>query len=223
MLDKLLATLAPHHCYTCGFEGLLLCHNCRYDIISEPYARCLSCGRGVVSQKCGLCSSCHPCYSVAWCVGERHDALELLINGLKFEHRRAAADILAGLIAERLPELPSDTIIVPIPTIPSHIRERGYDHTRLIARRVAVLKGLRVESGLLRRHHNSKQRGANRAQRLKQAATAFRCAAPPRKVPYLLLDDVVTTGATLDQAARVLREAGAETVWAVAASRQPLD
>lgn len=156
-------------------------------------------------------------------MADRRDQLEQLIDQFKFENARMAYRPLAQLLHERLPELPAGTVIVPVPTIRSHIRTRGYDHMHLVARQFAKLRNLPVSPALLRAT-STRQRDASRKQRIAQAKVAFEC----RKqlsgdTTYLLIDDVMTTGATMRYAAQKLRDAGAGTVWVAAISRQPLD
>ena len=146
-----------------------------------------------------------------------------VIDGLKFDHVKAAADTLAELLDNRLPILPPDTVIVPVPTVASHIRQRGYDHTLLIAKSFAKRRSLPLKQSLVR-SNRSVQRGKSKKERLEQARTAFSCPAKLDDTPaYLLIDDVVTTNATLRYAAEVLMAAGAKTVWVGVAARQPLD
>lgn len=222
MLDTILSVIAPHHCSGCGETGSLLCDNCKYDIIQEPYVSCVACGGGIVVRG-GLCGSCNLPYERAWCVAPRQDQLEHLINAFKFENTKEAYKPLADLLDAHLPELPVNTRIVPVPTIPSHVRQRGYDHTLLIARRFGKLRQLAVTTSL-RRQTSTMQRGASKRQRATQAKQAFAC--PTRldsTATYLLLDDVMTTGATMKYAAKALRDAGAQNVWVVSISRQTLD
>jgi ComF family protein len=156
-------------------------------------------------------------------VARRAAVLEKLINAYKFENAIAAHRFLGDLLLARLPDLPANVVIVPVPTINSHIRQRGYDHMRLIAKYVARRRGVRSAS-LLRRRTTTRQRDASRADRERQATEAYIVAGRiDPAVPYLIIDDVATTGATLRHAARVLREAGAETIWVAAVARQPLD
>ncbi len=221
MIDWALSFTAPHHCCGCGIIGTILCDNCKYDIVSESFIGCFVCG-GPAPLNESTCGDCNVPYDRAWCVGERSDTLKLLIDTFKFARTRSAYKQLADLLDETVPSLPADTIIVPIPTIPSHIRQRGYDHMLLIARALASKRNLRYEPYLQRASITS-QRGAGRSQRASQAASAF-TAAPLRNVhvPYLILDDVITTGATFEHAARTLRDAGAENIWAAAIARQPI-
>jgi len=149
--------------------------------------------------------------------------MERLIDGYKFGRAKAAIKAMADLLDSRLPALPLEAVLVPIPTIPQHIRQRGYDHSRLIAKILAKRRGLRVDPALVR-HTSAVQRGAGRKQRISQAKRAFGCTRElSDKQIYILIDDVATTGATLSAAAEVLRRSGAKQVWAAAVARQPLD
>ena len=222
MIDQILAYVAPHPCSGCALSGTLLCDNCKYDIASEPFSACAACGKGLAGTH-GICSRCTVPYQRAWCVADRREALERLIDKYKFYNTRAAHVPLSDLLHAHLPELPENTVIVPIPTVSSHVRQRGYDHMLLVARRLARLRKLPI-STTLARATSTKQFGSGRAQRIAQAKLAFRCDRPldPTRV-YLLLDDVITTGSTMRYAARTLQGAGAQSVWIASISRQPMD
>jgi len=171
----------------------------------------------------GVCKRCIVPYSRAWCVGERSDTLQRLIDDYKFYNVREAHRYLAELISERIGQLPPDTIIIPIPTVSSHVRVRGYDHMLLIARHLAKIQGCAL-STTLRRASRTMQRGANKQQRIRQAKEAFMVHGHIKTAAtYLLVDDVVTTGATLQYSSRALINAGAKNVWVAAIARQPLD
>lgn len=182
---------------------------------------CIVCG--TIAAKQGICAECQAAYSRAWCAGERSGALREAIDSYKFYNNYAAHKDLAALLSERIGRLPENCIIVPVPTVPSHIRQRGYDHALLLAKRLAKLQNRPVVQ-LLKRKTATKQRGQNKANRRAQASRAFdrRKRADPDAV-YLLVDDVITTGATLHFAAKALRAAGASEVWAGVIARQPLD
>lgn len=200
----------------------MFCDNCKYDIVSEPYEACVNCQKALAPTQ-GSCANCKVPYMRAWCVADRRDHLQQLIDSYKFTNARAAYKPLTALLHDRLPDLPEDTIIIPVPTVNSHIRQRGYDHMLLIARRLAKLRGLRV-STVLGRATSTKQRDASRLTRINQAKAAFSCTEVlSADSTYLLVDDVVTTGATMRYAAQTLLDAGAGTVWIATISRQPLD
>lgn len=221
MLDTLLSFIAPHHCCGCGQTGALLCDYCKYDIMTDRSVGCIVCGG---PSPAGICSTHRVPYAKAWVVAERSGPLKTMLDTMKFEFARAGAIEAGRLLAEVLPDIPRDVVVVPVPTIAPHIRERGYDHAYLIARTFARAKGLKCQQ-LLERRTNTKQVGATKRQRLKQAEVAFRGRHVGDQMhgTYLVIDDIVTTAATAHYAAKVLRDAGADEVWFAAVARQPLD
>ena len=220
MVDTLISLVAPHLCSGCGRIGGTFCDNCKYDISIEYFSGCVLCEKTTPR---GVCDDHKVAFNQAWVVGIRSGPLQRLIGGLKFRNKKAAAYDLALLLHKRLPKLPSSTIFVPIPTSPAHIRERGYDHMLLIAKHLSKLRHAPTLS-LLKKENNLTQHHADRKQRLSQAAHAFMVEGYiDSHATYVLLDDVVTTGATITQAAFMLRKAGATTIWVAATSRQPLD
>lgn len=218
MIDSLLDFIAPHPCYGCGKVGSPLCGNCKYNIESEPFSACVVCGSA--AGKNGICIPCRTSYTRAWCVGERSDSLQRLVDAYKFERARACHVPLADLLVECLPELPTETIVIPIPTISVHIRQRCYDHSLLLARRVAKKMNLTLATPLSRKT-STIQRGANRRERIKQAKDAFQLDSPLLiNRPYLLIDDVITTGSTVQYAAQLLKDAGVAEIWVAVVARQ---
>lgn len=219
MIDNIVSIVAPHHCCGCDRIGDLLCDNCKYDIISEQKVVCIVCGKPAVN---GLCNECIVSYERAWLVGERDGVLQRLIGLYKFERAKAAYRSLGDLLLEVMPQLPSNTIIVPIPTTSSRIRERGYDHMLLIAKYIAKKRNLRC-SQLIERKNNTKQRHASAKKRQQQAANAFMLVGKVNKdVPYLIIDDVMTTGSTIKFATELLNKNGAKHVWVAVIARQAL-
>lgn len=222
MIDRLLSLIAPHHCFKCGKIGTPLCDNCKYDIISEPYDCCLLCG-GLAHPRTGVCRSCKSEFDRAWCVGERRDELRECIDAYKFQRAKEVGRTLAYLLDGVLPQLPAQCIFVPIPTISAHIRERGYDHAAYVAQQLGALRQRPVNTDVLARTHSLVQREASRVVRKQQADTAFIAKNPNPDAVYVVIDDVATTGATLQAATRALKAAGATTVWVAVICRQPLD
>lgn len=222
MLDMLMSLIAPHHCCGCDIVGTVLCESCKYNILDDPFVGCISCGAGLAGQS-GICKRCTVPYSRGWCVADRRSTVQNLIGNYKFNNTRGAHIELAELLNDRLPMLPSNVVVVPVPTVSSHIRERGYDHMLLVAKRLARLRSLPLETALQRKT-KTKQRDATARRRNKQAKDAFYC---PKVLDssrvYLVLDDVITTGATVKYASRALLDAGAKEVWVASISRQPLD
>jgi len=143
-------------------------------------------------------------------------APEQLIHTFKFERAQAVAPQIAQFMSQKLPKLPWDPIVVPIPSATSRVRQRGYDHTFLLARAVARRRNYEYKKALSR-HGQTRQVGATRVQRVAQLQGAFRLtrASAIQGRYVLLIDDVVTTGATLEQAAKTLRQAGARHIDAL--------
>lgn len=221
MLDTLLSPLAPHLCCGCGKTGSILCDSCKHDNAEEPYIGCIMCGTN--DNIDGICVKCRQFADRGWCVGLRSGVLRKLVDDYKFERMRSASRTLASLLDDKIEQLPSTTIVVPVPTIPSHIRQRGYDHAALLAKAFARQRELAYRSYLYRETATS-QRGAARVERVAQAKVAFTATTSlSPNHPYLLIDDIVTTGATLSYAADALRRAGAKEIWVAAIARQPLD
>lgn len=219
MLDSLLSIISPHLCYSCGKIGRLLCDNCKYNIIYDNLNVCIACG-GVCGAR-GVCGSCTANFTRAWQVGERTDELRRLVDDYKFENVIAAHTVLAELVSSKIGTLPSSVVVVPVPTISSHIRQRGYDHTYLLAKKLAQLQNVTLSTAI-KRVSNTKQRGASKKERHARAKAAFEVRQPLKGGIYLVIDDIVTTGATLHFATKALLDAGADEVWVAVIARQPV-
>lgn len=220
MLDFLVKFIAPHYCYGCNEIGAVLCTNCKNYIIDEKFSRCTCCLNNLNSKQ-GFCYSCKLPYSMSWCVTSYDNFIKDSIWAYKFNYCKQAHVDFAELLDLAVPVLPSNVVVTSIPTAPSHIRQRGYDHIRLIAKKFAKIRQLKYTDSLYRTA-TLRQRDASRKVRLAQAKKAYTV----RKVDnetYLLIDDVVTTGATISEASRVLLDAGAKEVWVAVIARQILD
>lgn len=217
-IEKIINIAAPHNCLSCGSEGSLLCAWCIPEAVEPVPTRCYRCRRMSTDYK--VCNSCRASGSklrYVWVRGEYGGLPKELVYQLKFKRAKAAVEPIARLTDEVLPWLEPEVVIVPVPTATTRQRYRGYDHAELIAKQLAAIRGLTHER-LIIRLGQSRQVGAKRTQRLLQLQDSF----VPRKTTLikgariLLVDDVVTSGGTLEAAALTLRKAGARTVDAVA-------
>lgn len=222
MIDKVFDYIAPHHCYLCQKVGVILCDSCENYISDEAKNSCIHCLKPSVN---GICGECKPAriYTRAWYVAEREGVLRELLDDYKFERTKAIHKVLTKLLATRLPYLPDSTVIVPIPTISKHIRIRGYDHISLITKKLSQERKL-THSSLIKRKNQTVQLGKSAKERKKQIQDSFYCtkrSLDSEKV-YLIVDDIYTTGSTVNEASRCLRVAGAKHIWVAVIARQPL-
>ena len=211
--------LAPHDCLGCGAEDDLLCAACSNTLLAAT-ERCYRCGSlSAESLTCMACRATSRLDSVRIATAYEATA-KTLIWKLKLAGAQSAAGIMAKCMAVLLNNVAPATVIVPVPTATSRVRQRGYDQASLLARALSRQTRLPYYN-CLARDGQTHQHGLPRHQRLKQLTAAFRVSRGgiSKATPIILVDDVVTTGATLEAAASVLRAAGAKRVDAVVFAR----
>ena len=212
----LLDLLCPHSCRGCGVLGSVLCERCKNYIIQDHQVICPHCRRSFSNSTTVPCQDCESIFQEFWIVGWREGALSKLVSDLKYKSVRACSAPLSELLDHAIPsstDLGQSLIIVPLPTIGKHIRERGFDHTLLLAKKLAKHRGWKV-SQLLQRATDTTQVGTSAAKRKTQAENTY--GLNGRLDPdanYLLLDDVWTTGASMLAAAKTLQQAGAKHIY----------
>ncbi len=218
MLDSIISLFAPHSCLGCNTEGYVLCDDCSQGLPTWPSV-CYRCGAATENgETCALCHRRSPLAAIH--VLTHYEGLAKdVVWRLKFAGAQAAAKDMTRLLTKRL-ALPTGSYVVYVPTASSHVRVRGYDQARLLARQIGRQTGAQQLPCLVRLGQ-ARQVGSNRNQRVAQVADAFRLAAgyDVKGISILLVDDVLTTGATLESAARLLKKAGAARVEAVVFSR----
>jgi ComF family protein len=212
MIDRLLSILAPHICIMCGTEGALLCERCFPDAIDPIPARCYRCS--ATSANSAVCNSCrrNSPLRYVWVTTQYDGPPKELVYRLKFGRTKQAASVIASYLHETVPVLPPSTVVTFVPTATSRVRQRGYDQIQLIARAFARYRGLQC-APLLVRYGQSRQVGSDRKHRFDQAAKNYGTLKKVAKgTDVLLIDDILTTGATLESAAKLLKQAGAKTI-----------
>jgi ComF family protein len=201
----------------------MLCLSCRSEIISQIESRCYLCNALTVGGR--VCKSCRSDSSLrrVWWLGGYNKVIKELVHIFKFQRKRAYAREFGVIMADTLPYLPDDTIVVSVPTAATRVRVRGYDQAALIAQSFAAQRNL-VYKNILLRTSQVDQIGKDRAVRRKQMLTSVgiksKHGIAGRSI--LLVDDVLTTGASLEASARLLRRSGAKHVDAVVVARHIL-
>jgi ComF family protein len=155
-------------------------------------------------------------------VGAHAPPLQGAIHALKYDGVKEVAEPLGRLLAERWQAAPGARVagIIPVPLHPARQEERGFNQSALLARALAEVLALPVREELLSRSRATvPQVGLPRAERLKNVAGAFRATPEAAGQPWLLVDDVCTSGATLDASASALRAQGARAIWAITVAR----
>ena len=177
----------------------------------------------------GRCLQCQldpPAYSAAFSAAAYRDQARELVHLLKYQGVTSAAGYWAHRLAALAAQVPmTPEVVVPVPLSRRRQRERGYNQSAEIARRLARRLGVPMDARALRRVRETlPQAGLSQADRRKNVERAF--AAEPNRVAgkaMLLLDDVLTTGATAAAAARELRRAGAGEIVLLTACRADLE
>jgi ComF family protein len=234
-LDPLLHTLLPAPCLGCGEPlpakaPLGLCILCRGKLSPISRVACAICSAPLDAFepppgfRCGFCREQPPAFDRLLALWAYREPLDAVIQGLKFRR----LDYLGRQLAESLSDglggaLEGFDAIVPVPLHWRRRLARGYNQAEQIAHPLARRLGLPLLSALRRSRSTPPQTSLGKAARLANLRRAF-SVPRPRKVSglqLLLVDDVATTGATLDAAAAALRRAGASGVTAVVAARTP--
>ncbi len=209
----------------CGREEGFICSSCRnqFSLIVPPV--CLRCGKPLSYGS--ICTSCDGweadidgIRSAFRFEGVAREA----VHQLKYNNLRAIAPEMAGLMLPfyRDSGVPGD-VLVPVPLHPKRLKERGYNQSGLIARGLGRLTGLSVNEDCLVRQRNtgSQARTSNVVERRNNVSGAFICRNNKLSGQrVILVDDVVTSGATLNACASALKEGGALSVWGITFARE---
>jgi predicted amidophosphoribosyltransferase len=219
-LAELLAVVAPPACVACREPlpraDLRLCAGCARALPWMPRGTCSRCGLPSHRQEC---PAARAAFQRAWAPLAYDGVARELVAALKFRGALPVAALMAAHMAANLPaELRAGRALVPVPPQPARARRRGFDSAGVLASELATRLGLPEDACLRRRDREPRQVGAGRRQRRRpgRLAIELRRPAPPRA---LLVDDVHTTGTTLDACARGLVAGGCREVVAITYAR----
>jgi ComF family protein len=223
---RLGAALLPQDCFLCGAASgdELLCRACSDDLPRLPAWRCPICAlptpRG---ETCGACLKRSPHFDATFACFSYDFPVDRLIQALKYQHRLVISDFLAAALLEAsplplVPTIPAG-LLLALPLSAQRLRQRGFNQALEIARPLAGHLGLPLLlDGYRRVVDTAPQASLPWQERRKNIQGAFECALDLSGKTVIVVDDVMTTGATLDEFARTLKKHGAATVinWVAA-------
>lgn len=216
----------PPHCLVCAGDGSdYLCAECAEKIIFVEAPYCRKCGLPCESFYCGLCREREFVFECACSAGLFEGVLREAIHALKYDLRIAMAEPLGELMARSFPDTRLGAkvdLVIPVPIHHKRMVERGFNQSAELARIFCKRVSLPLQSGVLYKSRETRhQVDLPHDLRAINVAGAFSVrradAITGRKV--LLIDDVFTTGSTLNEAARTLRSAGAGAVYGYTLAR----
>lgn len=219
-----LSQLFSQDCQLCGVRATgTLCAACADELPRWSAGGCPCCGeQAAPGQLCGACLAHPPAFDATVAAYRYAFPLDRLVQSFKFNANLALADLFASALAQAAGCARPDTLIA-LPLANKRLAERGFNQSALLAERVARRLGIEYAAhGLLKVRDTPPQAGLNRRARLKNVRGAFASDASLAGRHVALVDDVMTTGATLSEAAKALKKAGAATVTAWVVARAPM-
>lgn len=234
MIRSLIAdVLAPRMCIGCRAEGTWLCTPCTSAVERDPNVACIGCGRlsrfGVT---CDRCRRDVPLRGVVAIASYRDPIVQQLVQTVKYASAHDAADAFAVLVrdgfnrtavAELRAEVGPSPFLVSVPLHRRRLAERGFNQSVCVAEAVAATGWGTIApvGAFIRRKCSLPQAASGPVQRFTNVEDVFTCLEPAAVAgrPLVLVDDVVTTGATMAACARELRRVGVGPVWGFALAR----
>ncbi|MGN6232355.1 MAG: ComF family protein [Trinickia sp.] len=243
LVRRLIARALPRHCLLCGSScGTMpqgpICPACDAAYWNEPRLRCTVCAlplaglparrSGPLRFRCAACTRTPPAFDATLALADYRPPLERLALGLKFHSRLAVArefgERLARLADDHPACMPAPDVLAPMPLAHERLVARGFNQAWEIARPLGRILGVTADATLLRRVGDTRpQSRLDREARRRNVARAFRVTRRVRGLHVGLVDDVMTSGATLEAAAYALKAAGARRVTNFVALRTPQD
>jgi len=222
----ILNSIYPSICPSCNnrsdsFQHSPLCTNCWRGIKRYSGPSCRICAAPLASVYASICQRClthPPSFSVVLNYGIYSDALAEAINLMKFSGLRRFANPLGKMLLNL--EMPECDGIIPVPLSKKALRERGFNQALLMAK--VISRNLKIPlymDMLLKIRDTSPQVGLSAKERMKNIRGAFKASGKINNLRLLLLDDVMTTGATVMECSRALMRAGAKEVIVVTLAR----
>ncbi len=228
----LLDLLFPCFCVSCGKEGEYICKDCLSTIEILEYQFCPVCEKRVIDGKtCKNCQQKTKLNGLFIAVAYKNQLVKKLINQFKYKpYLKELCPILCFLIITHFSLIGNNTmdilkqgILIPVPLHKKRQKERGFNQAEEIAKHLSVKLNLAFcNNVLIKIKSTSAQVGLSSEQRKKNIKGTFVCEKDDRikGKKILLVDDVYTTGATMEECAEILKQAGVREVWGIAVARE---
>jgi len=214
--------LLPQDCFLCAAPAgnSLLCPSCIASLPRLTPERCPVCALPTPGAAvCGACLKQAPHFDATQAVFRYEFPVDRLVQSLKYAHRLAGADFLGRALAQSPVPFRPD-LILPVPLAPARLAERGFNQALEIARPLARLLGVPLEIDRIhRRRDTAPQASLPWKERKQNIHHAFECELDLAGKTVLAVDDVMTTGATLEELARMLKAHGAVRVETLVLAR----
>ncbi len=225
----------PKQCLDCGVEGSYLCANCFNKIKLNDKNYCIFCKRELLDFK--PCSKCENIglKQVLVATDYNQPTIQDLLHNLKYKYTEEIGGVLANILKEFIKQNnsknvlnfdPIKTIFVPIPLHKKRYLQRGFNQSKLIADELAKELFVPVKQLLKRNKNTETQVSMNRQERLINLKNAFEIINEQeidKQKNIILIDDVVTTGSTLNECTVVLKKSGFENVYALVVAQRDIE
>ena len=233
--------LLPTACITCQeFQKFSICNACLNSLRRNAlfnYQCCHQCGIALqaaelIEQRCAPCQSTQPLFDETFCLDRYEGMLKTPLHELKYRKRIAFANALGNtwnlLIGKELENTPADYLL-PVPLSTQKLAQRGFNQSWELAKRIECAKHIQKSPNILqRRHYFGHQAGSSRGSRHSAIRDMFYIEAKYmqnlRDKSVVVFDDVMTSGATLNEIARVLKDNGVSRVinWVLLRAARPI-
>jgi len=222
----LLDLVFPKFCVGCGWEGTWLCPKCTHDILEVKSQVCPECGRlsenGLYCQRCRLepNSRRKPLQGIVAAFYYEEGPIKEMVHNFKYNSILEFKGILGQGLAAAAKDLRGD-IVTFTPLHPRRLSQRGYNQAEILAREASRNLKIPVQNLLTKTKHTKRQVGLLGSKRRKNLTNVFRSrkGIDIKNKKILIVDDITTTGTTLNECARVLKAAGAKEVWGAVIAR----
>lgn len=219
-------TLLPQRCLPCGdaATGAPICPACRAELPWLNTPSCATCGIPTpTGNVCGTCLQHPPAFDATHAILDYRFPVDAMLRRYKYSGFLAVAELMGTLLAERLQHAQKPDLLIPMPLHPLRLKERGFNQAIEIAR--VLCRHLQVPLELQacsRTRPTTPQAGLSLRERHKNLRGVFACHQNLSGKHVALLDDVMTTGASLDALARAVKDAGAMRVECWVVARTPM-